>query len=215
MKKQLFTTDQKTRIEESVASFEKSTGSELVIHIAKKSDSYFEACWISAAILGTTSIIISIFLLYFDLFPIEIGSIEILIGCFIFLIIGFLLPLSIPTIRLIFINNVTEQRRVDTNARDVFLHEEVFKTNSRTAVLIYISLLEHKVDVIGDTAIYSKTNDSDWDKIVETITKEIRKNTLFHGIVKAIDASKKLLIEKGFSGNGNQENELPNHLREN
>ena len=63
---------------------------------------------------------------------------------------------------------------VERGAAEAFHRFRVRTTNEGTGVLIYVSLFEHRVRVIGDDAISRKLGQSDWKEIRDLITNGMR-----------------------------------------
>ena len=99
------------------------------------------------------------------------------------------------------------------SAESIFLKEGIFQTKERTGILIYISLLEHKVRIIADQGIHSKLVDSDYAEMIHCIIDGIKTNKRGEGIVKAIHLCGDLLQKNGFSRKLDDEDELSNELR--
>lgn len=208
-----FSSHEKEQIENAIQALENESSGEIVLYFAKKSNNYLEACWKAAAIFGfVTSIIISVLSYYWLLpammTPLSIGAT--IIGS---MLLGILVPLLIPKTRLSFVTDATVYGQVLTKARDMFLQEEVFKTVDRTGILIYVSKFEHIIEVLGDSGINSKIEQKDWDYVVGLILNGIKNDKPTEGIVQAIDACKKLLLDNGFVVREDDTDELSNEIR--
>ena len=126
---------------------------------------------------------------------------------------GFFLAYFFPSFRIRFMLAKEIYTAVDKQAALTFLREDVFNTSQRTGVLIYISLLEHRVEVLGDTGISAKVTPEEWNRVLEYILKGLKGKDKADGICKAIDATRYLLLEKGFAIRADDKNELPDNLR--
>jgi putative membrane protein len=104
-------------------------------------------------------------------------------------------------------------QRVTQRAAAAFLSEEVFSTRDRTGILVFVSLLEHRVVVLGDTGINARVRQSDWDSIVATVIQGIRNNTPADGMIAAIGQCGALLQEKGVQIRPDDRDELDDSLR--
>lgn len=85
----------------------------------------------------------------------------------------------------------------------------VSQTKRQTGVLIYISLLEHRVIVKGDEAVFKKIESSKWQEAVTVLLAGIRKKRMAQGISDALDVMESLL-KVHFPIQSNKSNELPN-----
>lgn len=208
-----FSTEEKEKIEHAIQSLEKESSGEIVLYFAKNSDNYIEACWKSAAFFSVAPSVLFALLSYYWLLPEFITPFNMSIIIISFVMIGGLIPLIIPKTRLSFVSDNIIYQRALTKARDMFLQEEIFNTKERTGILIYISKFEHIVEVLGDSGINKKITQKDWDYIVGLILNGIKNNKHADGIVQAIDACKKLLIDNGFNASEDNTNEISNEMR--
>jgi len=151
MKKNIFIQEDKDKIKEAVGNLEKATAGELVLYFARKSDNYPGAGWKFAAIVGSSTAVIIGLLAYFWMLPAWLTPFYSSILIFCLMLLAYILAVFIPNLRLSFMGSHIITHRVLTKARDVFLQEEVFKTQNRIGILIYISELEQKVVVLGDS----------------------------------------------------------------
>ncbi len=106
------------------------------------------------------------------------------------------------------LDNATRQR-----AENAFLEEEVFNTRHRTGIMIFISFFEHEVIVMADTGISKVVEQKEWDKIVNILTENIRKDKIVEGLEIALKRCGDILLEKGFRIEADDKNELRDDLR--
>lgn len=104
-------------------------------------------------------------------------------------------------------------RAVHRRAMKAFVDEEVFATRDRTGILIFISLLEHRIEVLGDTGINQKVSSEEWVEIVERIQTGIRSGKISEGLVEAIEMCGTLLEKSGVEIREDDTDELSNALR--
>lgn len=213
MAKQLFTSEQKQQITEAVAALEKESSGELVLYYAKNSDYYQGAAWKLTGIMGITFTLIAAFASYLWVLPALFTPIVLSLVIALVLVATYVLATLIPLLRVTITADVTVEHRVLTKARDMFLQEQVFNTVDRTGILIFISALERKVIVLGDSGINKKITQDDWKHVVELVVDGIKSKQMTDGILKAIEACKTLLLENGFSIKPNDTNELPDAIR--
>jgi len=103
---------------------------------------------------------------------------------------------------------VTRQR-----AENAFLEEEVFNTRQRTGIMIFVSFFEHEVIVMADSGINKIVDQTQWDKIVQDIVKDIRQGRVVEALENGIKRCGDLLLEKGFRKTDDDTNELRDDLR--
>jgi len=212
MKKFSFNQEDKDKIKDAVSNLEAQTAGELVIYFARKSDNYPGAGWKFSAITGGVSIAIIGLLSYYWMLPSWLTPLYISILVFSLMLAAYLLAVFIPHLRLSFMSGHLVSHRVLTKARDVFLQEEIFKTDDIIGILIYISELEQKVVVLGDTGINKKISKEDWKHIVDTIVLGIKHGQAVQGINNSISICQELLLKHGFTNIEKEENELPDDI---
>lgn len=213
MSKQIFTSNEKERITEAVAALEKESSGELVLYYAKNSDAYPGAAWKLTGMMGIAFTCIAIAMSYLWLLPSFFTPIVIALTILLVLIATYLIARFLPLLRVAVTSDSIVEHRVLTKARDMFLQEQVFDTVDRTGILIYISALERKVVVLGDSGINQKITQADWEDVVKLIVNGIKQKQMTNGIIEAVNACKNLLLENGFTIKPGDTNELPDAIR--
>ena len=79
-------------------------------------------------------------------------------------------------------------------------------------ILILVSLLEHRVQVLADSGINARVKPGTWDEVVEIILAGIRRGDLCQGLCDAIDRCGEILGRE-FPIQPDDVNELPDRLR--
>ena len=119
----------------------------------------------------------------------------------------------VPAWRVHFVPRAVRHARAAARAREQFLAQNLHATQSRTGVLIYVSLAEHHAEIVADTAIDSKVAENFWQGIVDKLTAEIGAGRLAHGLALAVDSCGAALAQN-FPRRPDDKNELPNRLVE-
>ena len=213
MKQFTFKEEDKDKIKGAVANLEQATAGELVLYFARKSDNYPGAGWKFAGIIGASTAFIIGLLSYLWMLPTWLTPIVISILILSLMAVSYFLAVFVPDLRISLSSAHIVAQRVLTKARDVFLEEEVFKTNDRIGILIYISELEQQVVVLGDSGVNSKISKEDWTHIVDTIVLGIKHQQIAQGIVNAVSICQDLLLKHGFTNIEKAENELSDDIR--
>ncbi len=196
----LFTETDREAIEQAIIKAEENTSGEIIPIIASASGRYDRAE--------------DIFGLLFSLFCVAIGwalfhnnapngdwssfnfdLTAILLTMFLSFIIGVLLTHLCPVLRSPFITKKEMEEEIDRAAAAAFQHNQLHNTEDSTGILIYISLYEHQVKVVGDDAICAKLTQSDWQHICDVIIKDFKEKQYSNGIIEGIYLSGKLLAE--------------------
>ncbi len=102
--------------------------------------------------------------------------------------------------------------RVDRAARLAFLENGLTETRDRTGILIYTSLLEHRVEILADRGIDSQVEPGVWDALVKRILAAIREKRADQGLIEAIRECGDILAAR-FPPRPDDTNELDNRLR--
>ena len=87
------------------------------------------------------------------------------------------------------------------------------RTHGRTGVLIYLSLAEHRAEIVADDAIAAKVSPEVWGAAMATLVGEIRAGRAAAGLVGAVEQVGAVLAEH-FPRADDDVNELPDRLIE-
>lgn len=211
--KQFLNATEKEQIEHRITELERNSSGEIVVYVAKASHSYKSAVF-TAALIGFFVMNLLLFYAYFTQWGdftreyLLFFGIQNLIGAIVAGVIAWFSP--ILRTKLVFKDKVEEL--VLTKAKDVFLNYDLFNTVDRTGVLIYISILEHKVMVLGDVGISEKINEQAWETLLQDVVRGIKDKKAAKGILQAIADCEKILLDHGFEVKPDTINELPNHV---
>ncbi len=206
----ILTESELARIKEAISTAETRTSGEIVPYIVAQSDKHEVALWRGA---GLSALLVYAVILGIRWLP-GWGAPQWLEGFTPVLLIavaggiGAVLTQLIPALR----RRLAGRRRliVTTHRRAVqaFLEKEVFLTRERTGILLFVSLLEHRIEVIGDAGINAKVEADDWAKVVATIQKNIKMGKLADGLVEGITECGFLLEKAGVAIRSDDTNEL-------
>ena len=96
-------------------------------------------------------------------------------------------------------------------AEDVFNKLEMYKTNNRNGVLIYVAVEDHSIVIMGDQGINEKVPDNFWESTINIIIEHFKngnpKKGLVDGILKAGEQ-----LKKYFPYHEDDIDELPNTI---
>ena len=185
---QFFSEAEKEKIREAVASVEKSTAGEIATMVVDRSDSYREADILGAVLLaGFLALIIEVLLEYYVvtggsavwsgtnqenlqmvLYGISIWAY--IPMAFLLFFPSRLLFRKFPALKLPLIGKKRIEEAVRERAVRAFYEKALYKTRDETGVLIFISLLERKVWILGDRGIDRKIPHTYWQTLVGEIT---------------------------------------------
>lgn len=196
MKKKLLNADQQISISAAVKKAESCTSGEIsTALIAESSDyAFFElrASVIFAVLLYIVQLqfypALSSFVesLYWNssswITPMIIGMVSFLGGGVIYFFS------NIPVIDRIIIPGNVMKAKVRNRALRHFTESGVYTTAEGTGILIFISLMERRVEILADRGISEKIPEEEWTVIVSELTKSLSDNELTAGLISAVES---------------------------
>ena len=197
--------EHKKRIEDTVKKIEKECQSEVIPMVVGQSDDYPGARWRLAL---TFSLLMSFFISI--LFP-NLSPIYLLISQFFSLWIGHWMGLF-PLLRFFLVKHKTKEE-VHERALKAFFEKGVHQTKKRIGILIFVSLLERRAEILCDTAIHKKVDQKEWDLILNRLLEKIKSRQLIEGLeITLLECGE--LVKKHFPIETGQEkqNELSNQF---
>ena len=93
-------------------------------------------------------------------------------------------------------------------AIDLFSALRVWDTADNSGVLIYVQLIDHRVEILADRGINARVAQSEWDAICREMEIAFRAGQWGSGAVKASTRAGDLLAQH-FPAGGHNPNELP------
>jgi len=124
-----------------------------------------------------------------------------------------LLILRYKPLRLFLTPGATKTRRVRRRALGVFKAAAERRTAGRTGILIYVSMGEHRAEIIGDEAITSVTTPETWGEAMADLIAHVKQGRIADGMVAAIEDIGEVLAEH-FPRSAEDRNEIPDKLIE-
>jgi putative membrane protein len=210
---QLFSEADRTRIQAAVVEAEGKTSGEIVPYVVERSDGYEATEWRGGAICGgAVAIVFAVLHRLTDIWlPLNFaGLVAVSIVAF---LAGMLLVRFIPALMRRLSGRELMAHHVARRAAEAFIAEEVFRTRERTGILLFVSLRERMVLVVGDAGINARVQKSDWENIVAMIVDGLKKGTPGDGMVRAIGACGALLEQQGVKRREDDTDELSDGLR--
>jgi putative membrane protein len=124
-----------------------------------------------------------------------------------------LLILKWMPLRLMLTPAATKHRRVRRRAVVIFKAAAERRTAGRTGILIYLSMAEHRAEIVADEAILKVTDEHTWGEAMTALIAEVREGRPGDGIVAAIERVGLVLAEH-FPRTTEDINEIPDKLIE-
>ncbi len=208
-----FTASDLQAIEAAVHEAEKGTSGEIVPCVVARSDHYEAAAWKGAVLGAFAAVVAFTSVRYFGNFwgsP-ALGWIALppVIGG----ALGYAAAAMVQPLKLALAGRAHIEHRVHQRAAEAFLENEVFKTRDRTGVLVFLSLYERRVVVLGDAGINAHVGQHEWDTVVAGIVAGMRTGKPGQALGAAIARCGELLERRGVAIRADDTDELPDKLR--
>jgi putative membrane protein len=129
------------------------------------------------------------------------------------LFLGLGMIFQIPKARLWMIPKRVKRQRAARHAREQFFLQNLHETKGRTGILIFVSVAEHYVEIIVDTAVADVVDNHVWNKTVEKFIEHLRTGDISKGFESTIEQCRQIAWEH-FPAPDGRPDELPNHLIE-
>jgi putative membrane protein len=204
------------RVRQAVGEAEQRTSGEIVPYVVERSGSYEVAVWRGASAGALLAMGLGVLLLqFYDGWGLGwlytnwgMALLASLAGA-----AGAALTAAIAPLKRLLAGAERLTRRVHRRASLAFLEEEVFTTRDRTGILLFVSLFEHRIEVLGDAGISAQVSDDEWIEIVDTIRAGIKGGRFADGLAEAVGMCGHLLEKKGLAVRHDDTDELPDDVR--
>ncbi len=219
------TPDQHKIVSDAVKAAEAETSGEIVTVLADRSDGYSDVVHVWAGAFGFT--VMSLFALFpqgvLDLVDAvmggwthewtsgEIASVTIAVGLLTYLLAW--LAASWDPIRFFLVPGTVRTARVHEQAIKHFKVGAERRTHGRTGVLIYLSMREHRAEIVADEPIAEMVSAEVWGEAMGDMLAEIRAGKIAEGMAAGVrDVG--FVLSQHFPRGAHDENELPDRLIE-
>lgn len=140
-------------------------------------------------------------------------AIEVALATFILMFVTVRAALSWMPLRMFVTPGIVKSRRVRRRAVRYFKVGAERRTTGRTGILIYLSMAEHRAEIVADQAIHSKVSAEEWGKAMADLIAGVREGRIADGMVAAIGDVGTILAAH-FPRAEDDVNELPDRLIE-
>jgi putative membrane protein len=167
-------------VEAAVARVESQTSAELVVAVVPRSSDY----WQTRALLAVAWALASgLAYLYFAPWhePAWALVVQVLVGGAAFALAG------LPVLQRRLISPEVAAQAAQARAFQLFAERGLHGTSARTALLVFISELEHRVVMLGDHSIHSQLGQQGWDEDVAILLEHIRKGQTRAGLIAVLE----------------------------
>ena len=188
-----------------VKEIERTTDAEVVIVVRARSANYAHADYLFGFLIA---FVVLVFLIFVPIpFPEYLVPIDIAIA----FVIGSIILWRSNSLRRLFSKETFRKKAVRTAAAAMFYEAGIANTNAEMGVLIYLSLLERRLELIADRGVLKKVPAQDWNRELFEL-HQIGKNPDPKAFQKAIEQFGKVLATH-VPATGENPNELPDMPR--
>jgi len=213
------TKEQKKKINSAVTKAEKKTQAEIVPVITDCSGRYDRSEDVFGLLLAVASVC-GIWMYAQHVQVVEWGQVEYSYGLLPIvatIITGFIIGTSIASrvwaIRYLLTPHSEMKKCVAYGAQRAFHEFKLWKTTNSSGVLIYISLFERMVYVLGDKKVHKKFQQNDFEEIRDAIIQNLQKGQRCEALCEGIELCGEKLKANFPSNRSKKKNQLENHLR--
>ncbi len=206
---QFLTEEEQRTVTKAVQTAEKTTSGEIVPMIVSESHSYPVAPIVGGVFFGLPTALLSarlfggllwlgtdnmwLFLIFFSLYY----------G------LAYFAVKRVPALKRLFLSSARADLAVQEAAAAAFFGEALHNTKDANGILLYISVFERRVWVLGDRGINEKIDPQSWQEIVDLVSHGIRQGSPCRAICDGIERIGTILREH-FPIEADDKNELHN-----
>lgn len=218
----MFTTQDSLRIGEAVTRAEAASDGEIVTIVSATSDEYRDIPLIAAllALFLALAVVAAAPAAFVTLLDRAIGGwgtwspgelLAILLGALAVIALATHWIAGRSPIRMALTPGTAKTHRVRRRALTLFRLSAENRTRAKTGVMLYLSLAEHRAELIADAAINAKVRPETWGAAMAALIEAVRDDRPADGMVAAIEAIGAVLAEH-FPRSPDDTNELPDRL---
>jgi putative membrane protein len=210
-----FSASEQERIHRAVASAEQKTSGEIATMVVDQSDQYLEAEVLGGILVaGLTAMVVSVSAHYVSLWshlPLDmtIWSYTPLVVLLYFP--ARLLFARVPRFKVPFVNKARLIRAVRERAVRAFFEKGLYRTRDENGILIFISLLEHKVWILGDRGVDRLISHETWQVLARELSEGIGKGSSCEALCEVIEKCGRILADN-FPPKRDDTNELSDKM---
>lgn len=214
----IFPASEKSQIEDTIREAESRTSAEIVLVLASRSGRYDRAEDLFGILLGLVAMS-GVWVFGQDLQPawgdeyrLAVGLIPLLVVFGVFFLFGAWLATRYPLLARPLIGRTEMYDEMRKAAAQSFFQFRVRQTADAVGMLIYVTLYERMVWVVGDDAIAREFSDRQWETVCDRIVRGFKEAKPAEGLREAITMAADHLEGK-FPRREGDKDELPNEIR--
>ncbi len=196
----------KHKIKVAINEVEQQSSCELVAILSQRSYNYFFVALMASAVIA---LIVPAFLMILNLIfdAIKIYQVQVIVFVLLFLFF------NVEYITRLFTPKIVLKRNASRKAKESFMMLDLHQTDNHQAVMIFVSLFEHYVEIIVDSGVNDKLSNNIWQEIINKFTTDVKNGDFENGYLKAIELIGEILKTE-FPKNDDNKTILPNRLIE-
>jgi putative membrane protein len=161
-----FNADAVRGLGQAVLELESRSSAELVIEIRPRSGSYAHADARFAAILTLVSLAVLVFM------PVVVPPVTVLLDAIVFYVVGLAIARRVDALRRLCTTRRERLDAVRTHAAALFHERGVANTSGETGMLLFVSRLERRMEVLADRGLLRRVAASDWNAALAELHAE-------------------------------------------
>jgi len=192
-------------LEQSVAAAERTTSGEIVTVVVERSDEHPVARWKAAL-----AFLVAGSLAFHEHLPWDAPSLA-LASQLAFALLGYSLSRWIPGFARVFVGEARATEMAEEQALQEFQRNDLHRTAAANGVLIFVSLFERRVVVLGDRGIHERVGNEHWSAVDRAVLDGVVRGELAAGLREAIRSCGEVLA-KHFPPQAGDRDELSNRV---
>lgn len=182
-------------VESTIREIERSSSAELVVEVRARSGSYGHADARSGALLAFAGLLLLLFS------PLPIGTVWVAVDVAALYAIGSLISWRSSSVRRLMTSSRERRAQVRTQAASLFYERGIANTRAETGVLLYLSLLERRLELIADRGVLNVVPSIEWNQVTARLGSEQRADV--GRMVEVLETLRPILIERLPAGDEN------------
>ncbi len=196
---------ERARVRAAIESAERATSGEIMVVVLERSDAHSSARGLAA--LSFALLCALVVAAWFVLLP-PLVLVGVLLLAF---ALGYALASVLPELARTFLSDSRATQCAAEQALVEFQSQGLSETRDRTGVLVFVSLLERRVIVLGDKGIHAEVGDAHWARTRDLVLDGVAHGRLCDGLVGAVEECGEVLA-RHFPAQPGDENELEDRL---
>src|SRR5215510_4613138 len=154
---------------ERISQIEKNTDAELVVVVRARSDHYRQADYLFGALLAVAGLLFLVFS------PFEFHPYWFVVDVIVLFVAGFYVSSRSNTLRRLLTTAKFQSEAVRKSAAAMFYDAGIANTSAELGLLIYLSLLERRLELIADRGVLKAVPSLEWNQLLFELQEAGRK----------------------------------------